>query len=171
MLTGTGCNNHKKETAMLKKLVPVLVLSAACASALAADVTYTKDIAPLFKDRCEECHGKNSPDIHAFKKDQKKFEKEKLGPRMATYDELIAFIGWPDTGAIMRRLDDGKSVKGGKAGNMYKHLGETDDERQKNLAVFKAWVGEGGWNLNRFKARGDVPAITKEQMDKLLLKY
>jgi len=34
---------------MLKKLIPVLVLSAASASALAADVTYTKDIVPIFK--------------------------------------------------------------------------------------------------------------------------
>jgi hypothetical protein len=32
-------------------------------------------------------------------------------------------------------------------------------------------VGEGGWNLNRWKARGDVPAITKDQLDKLQLKY
>lgn len=156
---------------MLKKLIPVLVLSAASASALAADVTYTKDIVPIFKEWCEECHGASAPDIHTFKKDKKKYEKEKLGPRMATYDELIAFVGWPDTGAIMRRLDDGKSSKGGKPGNMYRRLGENENERQKNLATFKAWVGEGGWNLNRFKARGDVPGITKEQMDKLVLKY
>lgn len=156
---------------MLKKMIPVLVLSAASASALAADVAYTKDIVPIFKEWCEECHGVNTPDVHTFKKDAKKFEKEKLGPRMATYDELISFIGWPDTGAIMRRLDDGKSSKGGKPGNMYKRLGENESERQKNLATFKAWVGEGGWNLNRFKARGDVPGITKEQMEKLVLKY
>ena len=72
----------------------------------------------------------------------------------------------------MRRLDDGSSpLAGGKPGNMYKHLGETDAERAKNLATLKAWVGEGGWNLNRWKARGDVPGVTKEQIDKLVLKY
>ncbi len=60
---------------------------------------------------------------------------------MATYNDLIAFIGWPDTGAIMRRLDDSKSSKNVKPGNMYKRIGETNAECQKNLAVFKAWVG------------------------------
>ena len=54
---------------------------------------------------------------------------------------------------------------------MYKSLGETDAERAANLVVLKAWVGEGGWNLNRMAARGDVPALTKEQLDKLKLKY
>jgi hypothetical protein len=71
----------------------------------------------------------------------------------------------------MRRLDDGKASPGGKPGNMYRYLGGDEQERQKNLAVFKAWVGEGGWNLNRWAARGDVPAVTKDQLDKLKLAY
>ena len=72
----------------------------------------------------------------------------------------------------MRRLDDGTNKNaGGKPGNMYKYLGDTDAERAKNLATLKAWVGDGGWNLNRWSARGDVPAVTKEQADKLVLKY
>ena len=71
----------------------------------------------------------------------------------------------------MRRLDDGTHTADKKPGNMYKHLGETDAERAKNLVMMKAWVGEGAWNLNRWKVRGDVPGITKEQMDKLQLKY
>jgi len=50
-------------------------------------------------------------------------------------------------------------------------LGETDAERAANLKVIKAWVGEGAWNLNRWAKRGEVPGITKEQLDKLLLKY
>ena len=37
--------------------------------------------------------------------------------------------------------------------------------------MIKAWVGEGGWNLNRWSKRGEVPGITKEQLDKLKLKY
>jgi hypothetical protein len=90
---------------------------------------------------------------------------------MSTYTELISYIGWPETGAIMRRLDDGKASPSGKPDSMYRHLGADDAERQKNLAVFKAWVGGGGWNLNRWNARGDVPAITKDQLDKLQLKY
>ena len=156
---------------MMKKLVPTLVLVIAPASALAADVTYTKDIQPVFKELCLECHGEESPDLETFKKNEKKFTAEKIGPRMNTYNELISYIGWPDTGAIMRRLDDGKASPSGKPGNMYRHLGSDDEERQRNLAIFKAWVGEGGWNLNRWKARGDVPAITKDQLDKLQLKY
>lgn len=43
-----------------------------------------------------------------------------------------------NTGAMMRRLDDGKGAKDGKPGNMYQHLGGTEEERQKNLALFKA---------------------------------
>ncbi|MGE4109711.1 MAG: cytochrome C [Burkholderiales bacterium] len=157
---------------MLKNLMSAAVIAGVIGfPAHAQDVSYTKDIAPLFKEWCSECHGADSPQLQAFKLEEKKFTKEKTGPRMNSYDELIAFIGWPDTGALMRRLDDGKSVKGGKPGNMYRHLGSDDAERQKNLATVKAWVGEGAWNLNRFKARGDVPAITKEQLDKLKLKY
>ena len=156
---------------MGKQLIPTLALVAASASALGADVTYTKDIQPLFKEWCSECHGAESPDLETFKKSEKKFTAEKIGPRMNTYNELISYIGWPDTGAIMRRLDDGKASPGGKPGNMYRHLGSDDAERQKNLATFKYWIGEGGWNLNRWAARGDVPAITKDQLDKLLLKY
>jgi len=40
-----------------------------------------------------------------------------------------------------------------------------------NLKIVKLWVGEGGWNLNRWDKKGDVPGITKEQVDKLKLKY
>ena len=138
---------------MLKKLIPVFAVAAAINTpALAQNVTYTKDIAPI-------------------KKQEEKFTKEKTGPRMDSYPELITYIGWPETGAIMRRLDDGKASPGGKPGNMYRYLGGDDQERQKNLALFKAWLGEGGWNLNRWTARGDVPAVTKEQLDKLKLAY
>lgn len=149
------------------------VAAAALASSPAAaqEVTYTKDIAPIFKELCAECHGAESPDLETFKKNEKKYVDEKTGPRMSTYGELITYIGWPDTGAIMRRLDDGKSTADGKPGNMYRHLGADNGERQKNLNLVKAWVGEGGWNLNRWSARGKVPAITKEQLDKLKLKY
>jgi hypothetical protein len=54
---------------------------------------------------------------------------------------------------------------------MYEHLGDDEAQRQQNLKLFKAWVGEDAWNLNRWNARGDVPAITKEELNKLKLKY
>jgi len=41
----------------------------------------------------------------------------------------------------MRKLDDGKSTVSGKPGNKCQYLGETDQERQKNLILFKAWIG------------------------------
>ena len=71
----------------------------------------------------------------------------------------------------MRRLDDGTNTSDKKPGNMYKYLGETDAERATNLKMFKAWLGEGAWNLNRWEKRGEVPAISKEQLDKFKVKY
>ena len=71
----------------------------------------------------------------------------------------------------MRRLDDGKSAADGKPGNMYRYLGETEEERQKNLQLYKEWVGTDAWKPNRWEARGKVPAITKEDMDKIKVKY
>jgi hypothetical protein len=54
---------------------------------------------------------------------------------------------------------------------MYKSPGETDAWRATNLSVLKAWGGEGGWNLKRMAARGEVPALTKEPLAKRKLKY
>jgi hypothetical protein len=91
---------------------------------------------------------------------------------MDTYERFIAFIAWPDTGALMRRLDDGKNpLAGGKPGNMNQYLGATDTERATNLKLVKAWVGEGGWNLNRWEVRDAVPAVTKQQLEKIKIKY
>lgn len=147
-------------------------LAVASTVGLAQDVTYTKDIKPLFDAKCAVCHGAASPYFGDFDKDPKKFAAAMKGPRMDSYSDLIFFTGWPDTGALMRRLDDGKSpLAGGKAGNMYQFLGGTDEERQNNLRTFKAWVGPEGWVLNRFKARGDVPGITREQLEKIQVKY
>lgn len=63
----------------------------------------------------------------------------------------------------MRRLDDGKGAKDGKAGNMHQHLGPDDAERQKNLKLFKAWVGN--WTHRRF------PDLTKEDLAGIVVKY
>ena len=144
----------------------------ASASGLAAETTYTKDIKPLIEAKCAACHGAASPSLAEFLKDDKKFAAAMKGPRFDSYADLVMLIGWPDTGAIMRRLDDGKSeLAGGKPGNMYQYLGGTDEERQKNLQTFKDWVGPEGWVLNRFKARGKVPGVSKDQLEKILVKY
>jgi len=156
---------------MLRTLVlsgALFGVSIACA---AADVTYRKDIRPLWEARCASCHGANAPYLGEFEENKKKFEAEFKGPRMDTYADMLFYIGWPDTGALMRRLDDGKSAAGGKPGNMYAYLGKTDEERQKNLNLFKEWIGKEAWKFNRWMARGDVPAITKEDMDRIKAKY
>lgn len=156
---------------MKSKLLMTLACATLALPVLADDVTYRKDIRPLLKEQCGECHGNGSPTLAEFLLDQEKYKKDKLGPRLDTYADLLQLVGWPDTGAFMRRLDDGSSTADKKPGNMYKELGSNDAERAANLQRIKAWVGEGAWNLNRWNARGDVPAITKEQMDKLKLKY
>lgn len=140
--------------------------------AQATDVTYRNEIRPLIKAQCGECHGDTAPPLAEFLLDQEKYKKDKTGPRTDTYADLLQLIGWPDTGAFMRRLDDGTNTPDKKPGNMYKHLGETDAERAAALTLLKSWVGdEGSWNLNRWAKRGEVPAISKEQLDKLKLKY
>jgi hypothetical protein len=156
---------------MLKILAALLLATLIPAAALATDVSYRTDILPLWKARCAVCHGANSPYLGDFLENEKKYREEMKGPRMDTYADLIFFVGWPDSGALMRRLDDGSNATGGKPGNMYQYLGATDEERQANLRVFKAWVGEEGWTLKRWDKRGDVPGVTKEELSKIEVKY
>ncbi len=158
-----------------KKVKLSFFVSVACAAvavpALAADVTYRNDIKPFIKAQCAECHAGDAPTLAEFKLNEKKYTEDKLGPRTDTYENLLQIVVFPDHGAFMRRLDDGTNTPDKKPGNMYKHLGETDAERAKNLLMIKAWVGEGAWNLNRWGKKGDVPGITKEQLDKFQIKY
>jgi hypothetical protein len=127
------------------------------------DTKYSTHINPIFDKKCIACHGSDSPEYKEFKKDKKKYKSMFKGPRMDSYTYLVYFVGWPDTGALMRRLDDGENTKDGKPGNMYQYLGDTDKERQKNLKVFKKWVGY--WSLKRWKA------TTKEELDRITVKY
>lgn len=110
-------------------------------------VTYDNAIQALVERQCGECHGKDSPTMEEFNKDKEKYKKDKTGPRYDTYENLMVVVNGTDTGALMRRLDDGTNTKDGKPGNMYKELGKTDAERAANLALFKRWVGS--WNLKR----------------------
>ena len=127
------------------------------------EVKYTTHIKPLWEQKCAKCHGAESPEIGEFDKDKEKYKAMKKGPRMDSYTYMISFVGWPDTGAIMRRLDDGKNTKDGNPGNMYKNLGDTDEERQKNLSILKEWVGN--WILKKW------PDISKEEMNGIKVKY
>jgi hypothetical protein len=157
---------------MLKTLTPSLFCLLGAASAGAQEVSYRSTIAPLWQSKCVACHGAQSPERADFLLDEKGYAAKSQGPRMDSYERFIAFIAWPDTGALMRRLDDGSSAHaGGKPGNMYQYLGATEAERAANLKQVKAWVGVGAWNLNRWEKRGDVPAVSKEQLQKISVKY
>ncbi len=156
---------------MLKKSVTPLLAVLLCAPAFAADVTYQKDIFPIWDAQCSACHGAQSPYIGDFLKDEGKYIKQLKGPRMDTYANLIYFVGWPDTGALMRRLDDGLGRADRKPGNMYEHLGDTDAERQANFKLFKAWVGEEGWTHKHWDAAGGVPGISRAELEKIKVKY
>jgi len=138
---------------LLRVLGAVVFLTVFVAgSAFAAEkgkVTYEKDVKDIVSAHCVLCHGSNSPTIEEFKKDEKGFKRKLKGPKMDTYSNLIKFVNGSDTGALMRRLDDGKNTKDGKPGNMYTKLGGTEEERVANLKVIKAWVG--GWTLKRKK--------------------
>ena len=127
-------------------LLTVFVIGTAVA-ATKNEATYEKDVKKIIAERCLSCHGTDSPTIEAFKKDEEGFKKAMKGPRMDTYANLMILVNGSDTGALMRRLDDGKSKKDGKPGNMYQHLGGTEQEMAANLSVFKNWVG--GWTLKR----------------------
>lgn len=157
-----------------------LFATVACAAialpAMAADVTYRNDVAPMLKKYCAECHAASAdaPSMAEFKLDEEKYKKAKVGPRSDTYEHLLQLVNGNSTGALMRRLDDGTNPYAkGKPGNMYKYLGETDAERAANLAVIKAWVvGPGNqWDMNGIGQRGDMPPITLEQLRKMKLKY
>jgi hypothetical protein len=129
----------------------------------AAEVTWQKDIKPIFDRQCVGCHGSDSPEFEEFNKDKKKWSDKSTGMRMDSYSLMISYVGWPESGALMRRLDDGSSKTDKKTGNMYENLGATEAERKANLATFKAWVGN--WNLKRLKD------VTKEELNALKIKY
>ena len=150
----------------MKKLMTGLLATMAfffAGEAQAAEVTWQKDIKPIFDKQCKGCHGADSPEHEEFAKDKKKWTDKVIGMRLDTYSHLAAHVGWPDSGALMRRLDDGSSKSDKKAGNMYEYLGTTEAERKANLDIFKGWVGN--WNLKRWKD------VTKEELNTLKIKY
>ncbi|MBI5485087.1 MAG: cytochrome C [Deltaproteobacteria bacterium] len=129
----------------------------------AAEVTWQKDIKPIFDKQCASCHSTGSPEHDEFSKDKKKWIDKSIGMRMDSYSLLVSYVGWPQTGALIRRLDDGSGKADKKAGNMYEHLGDTEAMRKANLDTFKAWVGN--WNPKRWKD------ITKDELNALKIKY
>ncbi|MCA1932523.1 MAG: hypothetical protein LDL13_02970 [Calditerrivibrio sp.] len=114
----------------------------------AEDVKYTTHIKPIFESKCAGCHnGLEYEEWKAAVSKDPNMKKDMVGMKMDTFRSLIAYVTWPNTGALMRRLDNGANVKDGKPGNMYEYLGDTKEEREKNLEVFKKWVPV--WKLGR----------------------
>ena len=150
----------------MKKVIATIGFSilAAAAAANAQETTWSGTIRGIVEKQCLACHGPESaPEYPLFKKEKEKWLSKGQAMRMDTYSHLVSFVGWPNTGAMMRRLDDGKASKEGKPGNMYSHLGATEVERQKNLALFKEWVGN--WSLKR------LPETTKEELNGIKVRY
>lgn len=110
-------------------------------------VSYEKDIQPLMENQCFACHGEHAPLLEEYDANKEEFAAYFQGPRMTTYEMVKEFVSGADAGALMRRLDDGTNTEDGAPGNMFTYLGETDEERRENLAVFKQWVGH--WTLKR----------------------
>jgi len=154
---------------MFHSKIAFLLVAGLVTSAYANELTWRKDIGPMVAAKCGTCHGANAPEYN----DWNLLAEEKrrtVAPRMDTYTHFMSYVVWPATGATQRRLDDGKAA-GGKPGNMYQFLGGSDEERAKNLKMIKDWLGDGSWNLNRWKVRGDVPGITKDQLEKIKANY
>lgn len=148
---------------MIKAFIAVVLVGFGAAQVQAADVTWQKDIKPLFEKNCAVCHGKDSPEHEEFAKNKKMWTDKGIGMKMDSYSLLVSYVGWPQTGALIRRLDDGAGKADKKPGNMYEHLGATEVERQTNLNLFKSWVGN--WNPKRWKD------VTKEELSALKVKY
>jgi len=153
---------------MKKQLLITAIVIALSSTAWAQDLTWRKDIKPVISAKCAVCHSAAAPDYWEWMQMEK---RDKVGPRMDGYGSFMNYVVWPATGAMMRRLDDGKAG-GGKAGNMYLYLGATDAERAQNLKAIKEWLGgDDAWFTNRWEARGKTPAVTKGQLEKIKAKY
>jgi len=148
----------------MRNVFAAAVLAALAATPAQADeTTWSGTISRVFEKHCIACHGSGAPEYAVFKKDKETWLKKGIGMRMETYSHLVSFVGWPNSGALMRRLDDGSGSKEGISGNMYQHLGSDEQERQTNLALFRKWVGN--WNLKRWSD------VSKDELTGLKVKY
>jgi len=149
----------------MKKVIAAIGFSILAATAThAQETTWSGNIREIVEKQCLACHGPESaPEYPLFKKEKEIWLSKGQAMRMDSYSHLVSFVGWPNTGAMMRRLDDGKGSKDGKPGNMYQHLGTTEKERQQNLGQFKAWIGN--WSLKRW------PETTREDLNGITVKY
>ena len=151
-----------------------LIAGATCAMATtvgAQDLTWTKDIQPLIKAKCGMDHGASAPRYEDRNADRKNFEAKKIGPRMDNYADFMRHVVWPATGSLARqprRWDDRRVARRATCSRSSARPKPTGRRTSRR---FKAWLGDGAWNLNRWEARDNVPAVTKAQLDKVKAKY
>ncbi len=82
----------------MRAMVSLILSMALAAPALAQQVTYRKDIRPLWVAKCSACHGLGAPYLGEFEENKEKYKAMSKGPRMDTYADLLFFVAWPDTG-------------------------------------------------------------------------
>jgi hypothetical protein len=156
--------NNQVEVNMKLRIALMTMTLVACGQMAMAQATYQGKISGIFNEKCVDCHGKDAaPEYQVFKKQKDVYMAKGQGMRMDSYTLLSSYVVWPNSGALMRRLDDGSNTKDKKPGNMYIHLGSTTAERAQNLALFKEWVG--GWSLKRWKD------LSKAELDAMKVPY
>lgn len=171
------CSGAKDKTMKLPHRLPGIILLTLLAGMAQAQVSHEKHIQPVWERNCSECHGEQSPSQAQYAADPDRYTQLGVGPRMGSREEMLQFVVWPDAGALMRALDEGVQAhasEGGKRlgrkarraaqetrepGSMYQYLGADEAERQRNLTLFKAWVGHDAWHLKPWDE------WTKEELD------
>ena len=102
-------------------------------------ITYEADVKEIIANNCLTCHGDASPlPLH-------------------DYESLMVFVNGDSAGAFMRSLDNGENREDVEPGNMYEYLGESDEEREANLAVLKEWVGN--WTVEDKPSEEELKSI------------
>lgn len=77
----------------MNKLALVALLTATMAApAAAAELTYRKDIRPLWQAKCAMCHGADAPYLGDFDENKQKYMGINKGPRMDTYADLLLCV-------------------------------------------------------------------------------
>jgi mono/diheme cytochrome c family protein len=144
----------------MSHLLAAAALAAFAGGAAAQSVTYENTVKKIIAERCAACHINGAPSMAEFQKNKEAWTKKFKGPKMSDYASLVVMVNGSDTGALMRRLDDGKNTKDGKPGNMYNYLGNNPAERSARLDTMKKWVGN--WTLKRRKelSEGELKAIS-----------
>ena len=128
---------------------------------------YQTHIKQLFDVKCLRCHGSTAPEYEQFNVEKDKWVKQGLGMKMDSYRQLANFVVWPNTGAVMRRLDDGKNMTRWKTRqhvSVLRRYREVEGEKSFTVqAVDKNWA----WTKR-------LPELTKEEileLDKIRGRY